>query len=72
MENWNTKKSSQTNHDCSTTILLQQEIEHLKSVFTAINECSIKIVNRTVNRKLHQTHNDRTQLYTMEVHKRFK
>ena len=34
---------------CSTTMLLDQEIEQLKAVFTGINEYSIKTVNRTVN-----------------------
>ena len=41
---------------CSTTILLHQEIEHLKVVFTGINEYPIQTVNRTVNQELHQTH----------------
>ena len=40
----------------STTILLHQEIEHLKVVFTAINEYPTKIVNRTVNQKVHRAH----------------
>ena len=33
---------------------LHQEIEHLKVVFTGVNEYSIKIVNRTVNKELHR------------------
>ena len=41
---------------CSTTMLLDQEIEHLKAVFTGINEYSIKTVNRTLNQELHRTH----------------
>ena len=41
---------------CSITMLLHQEIEHLKAVFTGINEYSIKIVSRTVNQELHRTH----------------
>ena len=35
---------------------LHQEIEHLKVVFTGINEYPIQTVNRTVNQELHQTH----------------
>ena len=41
---------------CSTTMSLHQEIEHLKAVFTGINEYLIQTVNRTVNQELHQTH----------------
>ena len=40
---------------CSTTVLLHQEIEHLKAVFTGINEYSIKTVNRIINQELHQS-----------------
>ena len=43
----------------STTVLLHQEIEHLKVVFTGINEHPIKTVNKTVFIK-HR--NYRTQL----------
>ena len=35
---------------------MHQEIEHLKAVFTGINEYPIKIVNRTTYQELHQTH----------------
>ena len=38
---------------CSTTVLLHQEIEHLKAVFTGINEYPIKTVNTTINQELH-------------------
>ena len=41
---------------CSTIILLYQEIEHPKTVFTGINKYPIKFVNRTVNQELHQTY----------------
>ena len=41
---------------CSTTMLLHQEIEHLKATFTGINEYPIMIVNRTVNEELRGTH----------------
>ena len=37
-------------------MLLHREIEHLKEVFTGINEYSIKTVNRTVNQEFHWTH----------------
>ena len=40
---------------CSTTMLLDQEIEQLKAVFTGINEYSIKTVNRIINQELHQS-----------------
>ena len=40
---------------CSTTMLLHQDIEHLKAVFTGINEYPIKTVNRTVNQEFHRT-----------------
>ena len=36
-------------------MLLHQEIEHLKVVFTGINEHPIKTVNRTVKQELHRT-----------------
>ena len=39
----------------STTVLLHQEIEHLKVVFTGINEHPIKTVNRTMKQELHRT-----------------
>ena len=39
----------------STIVLLHQEIEHLKVVFTGINEHPIKTVNRTVKQELHRT-----------------
>ena len=41
---------------CSTTILLHQKVEHLKALFSGINEYPIKIVNRTVNQELYRTH----------------
>ena len=41
---------------CSTAMFLNQEIEYLKAVFTGMDECSIKRVNRTINQELHQTH----------------
>ena len=40
---------------CSTTVLLHQEIEHLKAVFTGINECPIKTINRIINQELHRS-----------------
>ena len=40
---------------CSTKVLLYQEIEHLKVVFTGTNEYPIKTVIRTINRELHRT-----------------
>ena len=40
---------------CSTTVLLHQEIEHLKAVFTGINECPIKTVNTIINQELHRS-----------------
>ena len=40
----------------STAMFLHQEIEHLKAVFTGINEYPIKIINRNVNQELHRTH----------------
>ena len=46
---------------CFTTVLLHQEIEHLKAVFTRMNKYPIKNVIRTINQKLHQRHY-RTQL----------
>ena len=36
-------------------MLLHQEIEHLKAVFTGINEYPIRTVIRTINQELHQT-----------------
>ena len=38
---------------CFTTMLLDQAIKHLKTVFTEINEYPI---NRTVNQELHRTY----------------
>ena len=38
---------------CSTTVLLHQEIEHLKAVFTGINEYPIKTINTIINQELH-------------------
>ena len=35
-------------------MLLHQEIEYLKAVFTGINEYPIKTVNRTINQELHR------------------
>ena len=40
---------------CSTTVLLHQEIEHLKAILTGINEYPIKTVIRTINQELHRT-----------------
>ena len=40
---------------CSTPVLLHQEIEHLKPIFTGINEYLIKTVNRTTNQELHRS-----------------
>ena len=40
---------------CSTTVLLHQEIEHLKAVFTGINEYPIKTVNTIINQELHRS-----------------
>ena len=40
---------------CSITVLLHQEIEHLKAVFTEINEYHIKIVNTIINQELHRS-----------------
>ena len=40
---------------CSTTMLLHVEIEHLKEVFTGINEYPIETVNRTVYQEHHGT-----------------
>ena len=37
-------------------MLLHQEIEHLKAVFTGINEYPIKAVNIIINQELHQSH----------------
>ena len=36
-------------------MLLHQEIEHLKAVFTGLNEYPIKTVIRTISQELHQT-----------------
>ena len=41
---------------CSTTMLLHQDIEHLKAVFTGINEYPIKTANRTVNQEFYRKH----------------
>ena len=51
---------------CSTKILLHQEIEHLKAVFTGINKYPIKIGNRTVNQELHQTHRLQNTIINIE------
>ena len=40
---------------CSITVLLHQEIEHLKAVFTEINEYHIKAVNTIINQELHRS-----------------
>ena len=40
---------------CSITVLLHQEIEHLKAVFTGINEYPIKTINRIINQELHRS-----------------
>ena len=40
---------------CSTSVLLHQEIEHLKAIFTEINEYPIKTVNTIINQELHQS-----------------
>ena len=40
---------------CSTTMLLNQEIEHLKAVFTGINEYPIKTVNTIITQELHRS-----------------
>ena len=38
---------------CFTSVLLHQEIEHLKTVFTGINESPIKTLNTIINQELH-------------------
>ena len=40
---------------CSTSVLLHQEIEHLKAIFTEINEYPIKTVNTIINQELHRS-----------------
>ena len=40
---------------CSTTVLLHQEIEHLRAIFTGINEYPIKTVNTIINQELHRS-----------------
>ena len=41
---------------CFATMLLHQDIKHLKAVFTGINECPIKTVNRIVNQEFYRKH----------------
>ena len=50
----------------STTVLLHQGIEHLKVVFTGINEHPIKTVNRTVKQELHRTQRLQNTIITNE------
>ena len=40
---------------CCTTKLKHQKLEHLKAIFTEINEYPNKIVNKTVSQDFHQT-----------------
>ena len=40
---------------CSTSVLLHQETEHLKAIFTGINEYPIKTVNTIINQELHRS-----------------
>ena len=40
---------------CSTSVLLHQEIEQLKAIFTEINEYPIKTVNTIINQELHRS-----------------
>ena len=40
---------------CSTSVLLHQEIEHLKAIFTEINEYPIKTANTIINQELHRS-----------------
>ena len=52
MKNWNTKNLViLANTVRSTTVLLQREIEHLKAVFTGINQNPVKTMNRMVNQE---------------------
>ena len=40
---------------CSTTVLLHQEIEHLKVLFTGTKEYPIKTVKRIINQELYRS-----------------
>ena len=52
MKNWNTTNLViLANTVRSTTVFLQREIEHLKVVFTGINQNPVETMNRMVNQE---------------------